>query len=363
MRPRRLPIPFTLALAAACSDAPEAAPAVERGPAEASRIVFQAVDAGTGAALRDEELTVRYLVRSPITLDVAEVERVGPLEPYSIEHEITEAALVVEVRLEAPSYHRLDTALAVPKGAAVGPLTLRMSRRLGQLAESEPPAPVTQPPARTGGSVGSGAGPGGAAPAPPAPAPEAVALQAGNRAFQRSDWLAAIQAYARLPAPEDPSSAYARQYQQAQVRRGVAHMNRGEYGSALEVLEAAARFDAPGYDTYLRLSQAQCAVGRSAEGRGTLAVLGRGVSRMPVAERPVVTALIRYQTGVCTNGEFDRAQTTRDRVRTGATTIRELEEFIAEAGRIPAPPPQVEAAVTDARRRIDLVRGQVRGGS
>jgi hypothetical protein len=364
MRPSSHGISVALALAAACSVPPEASREVARGPAEPTRVVFQAVDAGTGSALRDPELTVRYLVRSPITLDVAEVERVPTLEPYAIEHEVTEDALVVEVRLEAASYHRLDTALSVPKGGAVGPLTLRMSRKLGQLAESERPPPVTAPSTPPAGTAGSTpAGTGGVAVSRPVPAPEVVAMQAGDRAFQRGDWLAAIQAYARLPAPENEASRYGRQYQQALVRRGVAHINRGEFGSALEVLEDAARFDSPGYDTHLRLSQAQCAVGSSAEGRGTLAVLGRGLGRMPAGDRPLVSALIQYQRGVCSHGDFDRAQTTRDRVRMGAAAIGELQDFIAEAERISSAPRQLEAAVADARRRIDLVRGQVAGRS
>jgi len=47
-----------------------------------------------------------------ITLDAAGLERVSSLEPYRVEESVAEDSLVVEVRLEAASYHRLDTVLA-----------------------------------------------------------------------------------------------------------------------------------------------------------------------------------------------------------------------------------------------------------
>ena len=97
-------------------------------------MVLQAVDAGTGGGLSNDRLQVRYLVRAPITLDSSAVEEIPATEPYRIEHEIAEDSLVVEVRLEAPSYHRVDTVLAVARGSSAGPFTIRMTRQLGRQA-------------------------------------------------------------------------------------------------------------------------------------------------------------------------------------------------------------------------------------
>ena len=129
MRPRRFATPVLLSAAAACYGPPETPVAEPLGHPEAAAILVQAVDAGTGAALSDAEMTVRYLVRSPITLDASSVVQVTSLEPYEIRHVIQEDTLVLEMRLEATSYHRLDTVLAVPKGTTAGPLTMRLSRR------------------------------------------------------------------------------------------------------------------------------------------------------------------------------------------------------------------------------------------
>ena len=115
--------------------APDSAPT---GPAERSEVVFQAVDAGTGGALNDAELTVRYLVRYPVTLDAADVVRVASAEPHRIAHEVSADSMVVELRLEAGSYHRLDTVLSVAKGATTNPLTVRMARRLERTASTAP---------------------------------------------------------------------------------------------------------------------------------------------------------------------------------------------------------------------------------
>jgi hypothetical protein len=323
---------------------------------EPSEVVFQAVDAGTGAALLDSAMTVRYLVRSPITLDATAVERVASAEPHHISHEISEDRLVVEVRLEAPSYYRLDTVLSVARGGSTRPHTLPLSRRLERTAAAggparpaaAPPEPAPAPPRR-------------ASPGSPTAAARAT-LQVGDRAFAAEDWVGAIEAYERLPEPRQSSGEYARLYQRALLRRGVAHINRGEFGNALEVLESATRSEAALPDAFLRLGQAQCAVGRAEEGRGTLAEVARTVGRLDGAESARVTALITYQRGVCRHGEFDRAETTRERIRTGSDAIKELEAFLLSAGEVAPRPAELETAVADAQRRIQLIREVVRGG-
>jgi hypothetical protein len=325
------------------------------GHPEAATILVQAVDAGTGAALADPEMTVRYLVRSPITLDASMVERVASIEPYEIRQVIQEDALVLEMRLEAGSYHSLDTVLAVAKGATTGPLTMRMARRLDLVVrgDAEPePEPEPPPPPPGGGR--------GTLPASNA-GPDRAALVAGNRAFERGAWLEATEAYARMQLPANPDSEYGREYQQALLRRGVAHMNRAEYGAALEVLESAASYGTPGFQTFLRLAAAQCAVGRTEEGRGTLAQLQRGLNRRSQNEQLLVGALIDYERGLCSHGEFDRAQTTRERVRTGSAAIQELQSFIDFGERIEPVPPVVQTAIEDARRRIELIRRRMAG--
>jgi hypothetical protein len=313
------------------------------------------VDAGTGAALSDGELTVRYLVRAPMVLDTTAVERVSSVEPYEIRQIIQEDALVVEVRLEAESYHRLDTVLSVPRGSTAGPLTMRMSRRLGLVAAAPAPAPTpppTEPVIPPGGGRGTLPGGRGA---------DRAALMAGNRAFEQGSWLEATEAYARMPLPDDPNSPYGQEYQQALLRRGVAHMNRAEFGAALEVLESAAAYGTPGFQTFLRLSAAQCAVGRTEEGRGTLAQLERSLSRRTQNEQLLVGALLNYERGICTQGEFDRAQTTRERVRTGSAAITELQSFIDFGERIEPVPPLVRGAIDDARTRIEDIRRRMVG--
>lgn len=330
-------------------------PAQVLGYPEATTLLVQAVDAGTGAALADPELTVRYLVRQPIVLDTTAVERVPSVEPYEIRQVIEEDQLAVEVRLEAPSYHRLDTVLAVPRGATAGPLTMRMSRRLAVVAgaaTAPAPAPAPEPVIPPGGGRGTLPGTAG---------PDRAALLAGNRAFERGSWLEATEAYARMPLPGDPNSEYGQEYQLALLRRGVAHMNRAEFGAALEVLESAAGYGSPGFQTFLRLSAAQCAVGRTEEGRGTLAQLERGLNRRTPNEQLLVGALINYERGVCSQGEFDRAQTTRERVRTGSAAIQELQAFIDFGERIEPVPQVVGTAIDDARARIEDIRRRMAG--
>ena len=332
---------------AGCYAPPDAPPEVRVGALESTSLVLQAVDAGTGSALSDAEMTVRYLVRAPIVFDAASVDRVPSVEPYSIEHPVGEDALVVEVRLEADSYHRIDTVFSVPRGTAAGPLTMRLSRRLDRVASE--PAPVTRPPAASGG--------GGAAPA----GVDRSAMTAGDQAYQRSAWLEATEAYQRMPAPSDDMSEYGRAYLEARIRQGIAHINRSEYGRALEIFEEAVDMESPTPDAFLRLAQAQCAVGRTVEGRGTLAQVGRMRNRLTPMEQSSVSAMMAYQSGVCSHGEFERAETTRDRVRSGAQATQELNAFIEGARAMSPVPPEVYNAVQDAERRVEEIRRAMGG--
>ena len=351
MPPRGHSISILLVAAGACYAPPDRPARTAGGPPERSEVVFQAVDAGTGSTLLDTTMTVRYLVRSPITLDATSVEQVASGAPYTIAEDIAEDELVVEVRVEAETYHRFDTVFSVARGATAGPMTMRLARRLDRVAGADEPEETPDPtPATPAGET-----------TPSATALARAALQEGDRAFQRGDWVTAIEAYERMPAPVNGGSEYGQQYQRSLLRRGVAHINRGEFGSALEILEDAARFESPGFNTYLRLAQAQCAVGRTEEGRGTLAELGRGVSRLPVSTRPLVTAMVQYQRGLCSHGEFDRAQTTRDRVRTGAAAIRQLEAFVSSAEQINPSPSELQVAIADAQTRVQRIRQQIRG--
>jgi hypothetical protein len=165
-----------------------------------------------------------------------------------------------------------------------------------------------------------------------------------------------------MPEPTDRSGDYARAYQDALVHLGVSHMNLGEYGGALEALEEAVEYDFPDGEAYLRLGQAQCAVGRVDEGKGTLSALGRVARRMPVAERPSLLALGKYQVGLCSQHAVDQADGTVALVRAGGQAVRDLQAFIDEAEGLSDPSPAVARALTDARTRIEDIRERVRGG-
>ena len=117
----------------------------------------------------------------------------------------------------------------------------------------------------------------------------------------------------------------------------------------------------PGPQAYLRLAQTQCAVGRVEEGRGTLALLDRAKNRLGAVEQSTVAAMIAYQRGVCSHGEFDRAQTTRERVRTGAQAIQELNAFVEGARRMSPVPPEIVRAVADAEQRVEDIRRRAGG--
>ena len=338
--------------AAGCSgdaDVPTRAPL---GPAEGSAIAFQAVDAGTGAALADEQMTVRYLVRAPITLDAAAVERVSSTDPYRIVHEVAEDSLVVEVRLEAGAYHRLDTVLAVGRGGDAGPFTLRMTRRLERAAarpDRGAPAPAGAEPApavAASGSSGMNRG----------------ALDEGNRAFAGGNWLQAIRSYQRMQLPQGASPTDVRAYQEGRVRQGVSHINVGEYAGALDALEEAVGLPNPDGEASLRLAQAQCAVGRVEEGRSTVAALERNASRLDAGERASALATTRYVSALCGLGDLDRAQSAIERVRVGNRIVQELQAFVDGAAGVSPRAPYLDAAVADARRRMEEIRDRMRRG-
>ena len=84
---------------------------------------------------------------------------------------------------------------------------------------------------------------------------------------------------------------------------------------------------------------------------------------MEPAQQSYVSAMIAYRRGVCSLGEFDRAQTTRERVRSGAQAIQELNAFTEGARAMSPVPQEVFDAVQDAERRVlDIRRRQGRGG-
>ncbi len=196
----------------ACSGEADSPAKVPLGDPEQSVVILQAVDAGTGAALRDGRMTVRYLVRSPITLDASATEHVLSAEPYRIEHAVAADQLVVELRLEAPSYHRLDTVLSVSRGSSAGPFTIRMARRLDRVAGRRPAPTTTRPISRP-------------VPADPDAGIDRTALRVGDRAFQSEGWAAAASAYARMEAPPRRTGTYAGEYAQGLVNRGIRHIN------------------------------------------------------------------------------------------------------------------------------------------
>ena len=320
-------------------------------------MVFQAVDAGTGGALTDAQVTVRYLVRSPITEDAVAAEAVSSAEPYRIVHEISADSLVLEVRLEAPSYHRLDTALAVARGASAGPLTVRMSRRLDRAAQA-PTRPTPRPAASTPVS-------GGGQPAAEAADPDAgldrSALQAGDQAFRGGSWFEAATAYERMPAPSG-TGAYARAYQQGMVNRGISHINLAEMGSALDALEAALAVGIPNHRALRYMGHVQCAVGRIDEGLDALDELEDMGSGIPGSERAVALAMSKFEEATCRKIEFERTEGTLNRVRTSGRAIEEYEAFLERAGAIGSPPAEVSDAVTEANAAVEEIRARMRRG-
>jgi hypothetical protein len=345
MRHVGLSIVLPMILTVACSGETDSPAEVPLGDPEASEIVLQAVDAGTGASLSDDRMTVRYLVRSPITLDASAAEQVPSGELYRIAHPVAEDRLVVELRLEAPSYHRLDTVLSVARGSSAGPFTIRMARRLDRVAGRRSPPTTARPTSRP-------------TPADPDAGIDRTALRAGDRAFQSENWAAASSAYARMEAPPRKTGTYAAEYARALVNKGISHINLGEWGGALDALEEAVGFESAGSSAFLRLTRAQCSVGRTDAGRKSLIQLaGRGI---PAGDRASVLALVEYERAMCSQYEFGRAKSAIEVVRAGGRAIQEFNAFIELGEAVTPSSTEVDSAVADARRRVAQIRERMR---
>ena len=319
--PRRgLPLLLlSAACAAGCSNDPGPFTEPPAGPAETSALRFQAVDAGTGAALVDPRVTVRWLVRTPITSDASDVREISSTDPYEIAEAVSSDSLVVELRLEAPSYLHLDTALAVARGATAGPLTLRMTRRLERMAAAD----------------GGGAPSRAAAAAPAATSPAPTAAGAGSAATSAR--------------------------QEELLRSGLTHIAAGEYAAALDVLEESVKLGIANPVAHVRLAQVQCAVGRVDAGRTTLGRL-EGMAAADPKRAPLVQAFAQYGQGLCTREEFLKVKSGIELARVGGKAVRELEAFVKAAGAVSPAPPDLAAAVTDAQARIVEIRERARRG-
>lgn len=336
-------------------------PAVEedrgREP-QASEIVLQAVDAGTGSTLDDDQVRVRHLVRFPITLDESAVEMAPASEPYHIRHAIAWDSLVVEVRLEASSYHRLDTVLRVARGETTSPMTLGMTRKpmggeAGQAGQrptqsgtGEARPPTATPPAATDPDAGI----------------DRTALRAGDRAFQQGDWVAATRAYREMPEPTSQAGTYAGEYAQALARLGEAHIRLGEMAGALDALELAVGYPAVGYQAHLLLGQARCTVGRFDAGRESVRQIDRMAPNIPTEEWGTARALAAYQRARCTYQQFQRVKEPLDILRVGSNAIDEYEDFIEEGEALSPTPPVISSALDEARAHIEEIRERMRSG-
>lgn len=351
----RLHLLPTLALLGACAnDAPGAAAPPAREPAS-SEVFVSAVDAASGAPLKDQELTVRYLVRAPITLDASALEKVPAAQPYRIVHSVAEDSLVVELRLEAPSYQRADTVISVARGATGSTVKVALApRTAGAGSARAAPAPGgagAQPPPSVAAAPAEADDPADAA-------ADLSGLSDGDGAFSRGDWRGALAGYRRLAAPRARRGPYARKYEQALVRAGIAQINLGQLPNAYEALKTAVDYGFRDYTAYFYLGQVQCSLGEFDAGRSTLGQVVTLQSTISAEQRPIVLALIDYQRGVCSHEEFKRARSGTDQQRTAARAIEELEAFAAKAEAMRPPPPQIQAAADDARSRVRQIAGR-----
>lgn len=360
MPSRRVLLTAIAVALAGCSGDPEGPlPGVPAGPPQSSEILLQAVDAGTGGALTDGQLRVRYLVREPITVDATGDEVVASAEPYHIAHDVTTDELVVEVRLEAPSYFRLDTVLSVARGATAGPLTVRLARRLERSAATGRPVGGTRPAA--GGGTPAGGAPRPAAPSDPDAGVDRSALEAGNQAFGRGEWLAAVQAYRDMAAPSG-TGAYAGAYQQGLVNQGVSHMNLGEMGAAMDALEAATDVALPSHQAWRFLAHVQCEVGRVDEGLDSLDELEDLEGEIPATERREALAFGKFEEGLCRKRTFDRTEGTLNLVNAGRSVVSAFEDFLEQADGVSSPSAELTAAVGEANSLLEEIRARMRRG-
>lgn len=311
-----------------------------------TELTVEAVDASTGSALVDDAFTLRYLARKPVTLDATAVEEVPSSEAYHIGHTIGEDSLVLELRLEAPSYERLDTVLAVAWGSSLGTVRVPLTPAADRVATEggsggQPPTPT--PSGRPGGATPEEADRG--------------PLEAGDRAFGNADWAGAVRAYGRMPAPRDREADYAFDYELALVRQGISHINLGQWQQAHEVLQEAVAFDFREYTAFFYLGQVQCVLGQYEAGRQSLNHIPDWLTlSISEAQRPIVLALIEYQLAMCTYGEVGQARTQGDLQRLRSQALEEFQRFVDRAEAFTPLPPEVQAAVADARQRMAEIR-------
>ncbi len=359
---------FSLVLLGECPAWPDSVADVVLADPEESEIVFQAVDAGTGAELRDRDMTVRYLVRAPITLDASAVERVSPSDPYRIAHPVGEDSLVAEIRLEASSYHRLDTVFAVARGASAGPFTVRMARRLGQAAAADVGVGADDTLTQAAPSE-SEAQPTAAQPEPVVVDPDEgidwTPLRAGDLAFQSGEWVYATAEYQEMGLPNSQEEGfYAPAYMQARVRQGISHVILNEWGSALDPLEEAITFPSPPHSAYLYLGVAQCVSGRIDDGRQNLDQVEGLRSTIDPRERPTANALLAYHRAICSQSEFGQRQrlvNAQQFTLAGGRAVQDFNAFIALAEALQPRTPQMETAIEHARLRIEAIQNRMLG--
>ena len=357
MYPSRLAIPTLVATLAGCEGDPETAASPLPEPA-ASELFLAAVDAGNGAPLSDGELTVRYLVRAPITLDATAVERVPFAEPYRIVHAVAADSLVVEVRLEAPSYARIDTVLSVPRGGSAGPFRIAMAPRTERpagIGRQERPRPDPGPdrPRRAR-----------SADRPPQPRTSSRTRTSTGPAYATGT-SRSIEETGGPPWPDTgawPPHAVAGPMRASISSRWCA------WGSARSTSvsgpEPTRRSPKPSPWTtasttgYFYLGQVECALGRFEAGRRTLGQVDNLASTISEAQRPIVLAVADYQRAVCSHDEFQQARTAAEAQQTAARALAELETFIARGEAMTPVPAPVQQAVTDARRRMREITGR-----
>lgn len=343
---------LVLPLLAGCSGSDST---TDRGPQHdpaLSEVTVEVVDAATGSSLVDENLTLRYLARAPITLDATAVEVVPSSEPFRIGHDITEDSLVLELRLEAPSYERLDTVLAVAWGASAGivrvPLTPRPERVASGGGGETTPSTSTdrQPPEQTEVD-----------PDPPPRETDRSPMETGDAAFGNADWAGAARAYSRMRAPANRQDDYALDYELALVRQGIAHINLGQWQEANGVLQEAVDFDFREYTAFFYLGQVQCVLGQYDAGRQSLNHIPEWLTlSISEAQRPIVLTLIDYQLAMCSYGQAQQARTQAELQNARDRALMEFQSFVDKAEAMVPIPPEIQGALADARQRMAEMR-------
>jgi tetratricopeptide (TPR) repeat protein len=313
-----------------------------------TELTVEAVDGSTGSSLVDDSFTLRYLAREPTTLDATAVEEVPSSGSYHIGHSIGVDSLVLELRLEAPSYERLDTVLAVAWGSSLGTVRVPLTPRADRVATEgraggRPSTPTPSGPPPSGATPASGV--------------DRRPLEAGDRAFENGDWAGAVRAYDRMPAPSDREADYAFDYELALVRKGISQINLGQWQAAHDVLQEAVSFDFREYTAFFYLGQVQCVLGQYEAGRQSLNHIPDWLTlSISEAQRPIVLTLIEYQLAMCTYGEARQARTQADLQRLRGQALEEFQRFVDRAESLAPMPPEVQAAVSDARQRMAEMR-------